>query len=226
TVSGSSASKGETLVDTARNIAALGVGIIVERHQSSGAAALVARSVNCSVVNAGDGQHEHPSQGLLDAYTLWRRFGSLDGRRVAIVGDILHSRVARSNLHCLKALGAQVVFCGPPTMLPFGVRELGVEVTSELDVALEGADAVMMLRIQKERQSDALFPSGAEYHRRWGLTNERAAALKPEAVVLHPGPVNRGLEISPEVADGARSLILEQVENGVAVRKAVLEAVS
>lgn len=226
TVTGSSASKGETLVDTARNIAALGVSIIVVRHQSSGAAALVARSVKCAVVNAGDGQHEHPSQGLLDAYTLWRRFGSLDGRRVAIVGDILHSRVARSNLHCLKALGANVVFCGPPTMLPFGLRELGVEVTTELDVALENADAVMMLRIQKERQSDALFPSSAEYHRRWGLTNERAAALKAEAVVLHPGPVNRGLEISPEVADGERSLILEQVENGVAVRKAVLEAVS
>ncbi|MFZ5440624.1 MAG: aspartate carbamoyltransferase catalytic subunit [Myxococcota bacterium] len=226
TVSGSSASKGETLVDTAKNIAALGVSVIVVRHQSSGAAALVARSVHCAVVNAGDGQHEHPSQGLLDAYTLWRRFGSLEGRRVAIVGDILHSRVARSNLHCLKTLGAQVVFCGPATMLPWGLAELGVEVTTELDRALEGADAVMMLRIQKERQSDALFPSSAEYHARWGLTNERAAALKPEAVVLHPGPVNRGLELSPEVADGQRSLILEQVENGVAVRKAILEAVS
>jgi aspartate carbamoyltransferase catalytic subunit len=226
TVSGSSASKGETLVDTAKNIAALGVHIIVVRHQSSGAAALVARSVGCAVVNAGDGQHEHPSQGLLDAYTLWRRFGTLEGRRVAIVGDILHSRVARSNLHCLKALGAKVVFCGPPTMLPWGLAQLGVEVTTELDRALEGTDAVMMLRIQRERQNDALFPSTAEYHERWGLTNERAAALKPEAVVLHPGPVNRGLELSPEVADGQRSLILEQVENGVAVRKAILEAVS
>lgn len=226
TVSGSSASKGETLVDTAKNIAALGVSIIVVRHQSSGAAELVARSVGCAVVNAGDGQHEHPSQGLLDAYTLWRRFGSLQGRRVAIVGDVLHSRVARSNLHCLTALGARVVFCGPPTMLPWGLDQLGAEVTTELDQALDGADAVMMLRIQKERQSDALFPSAAEYHTRWGLTNERAAGLKPEAVVLHPGPVNRGLELSPEVADGQRSLILEQVENGVAVRKAILEAVS
>ena len=226
TVTGSSAAKGETLVDTAKNIAALGVSIIVVRHQSSGAAALVARSVGCAVVNAGDGQHEHPSQALLDAYTLWRRWGSLEGKRVVIVGDVLHSRVARSNLHCLKALGANVVFCGPPTMLPSALGELGVEVTTRLDVALEGADAVMMLRIQKERQSDALFPSADEYHRRWGLTNERAAALKSEAVVLHPGPVNRGLELSPEVADGQRSLILEQVENGVAVRKAILESVS
>lgn len=226
TVTGSSASKGETLVDTAKNIAALGVSIIVVRHQHSGAAALVARSVGCAVVNAGDGQHEHPSQALLDAYTLWRRWGTLEGKRVAIVGDILHSRVARSNLHCLKALGASLVFCGPPTMLPAGLAELGAEVTTELDTALDRADAVMMLRIQRERQGDALFPTTAEYHARWGLTNERAAALKPEAVVLHPGPVNRGLELSPEVADGQRSLILEQVENGVAVRKAILEAVS
>ncbi len=225
-VTGSSASKGETLVDTAKNIAALGVSIIVVRHQNSGAADLVARSVSCSVVNAGDGQHEHPSQALLDAYTLWRRWGSLEGKRVAIVGDILHSRVARSNLHCMQALGASLVFCGPPTMLPAGLSTFGVQVTSELDVALDGVDAVMMLRIQRERQSDALFPSAAEYHRRWGLTNERAAKLKPEAVVLHPGPVNRGLELSPQVADGQRSLILEQVENGVAVRKAILEAVS
>lgn len=226
TVTGSSASKGETLVDTAKNIAALGVRIIVVRHQHSGAAALVARSVGCSVVNAGDGQHEHPSQALLDAYTLYRRWGSLEGRRVAIVGDILHSRVARSNLHCLKALGARLVFCGPPTMLPYGLEALGIDVTTDFDEALAGVDAVMMLRVQKERMTDALFPSAAEYHERWGLTNERAAALEPEAVVLHPGPVNRGLELSPEVADGQRSLILEQVENGVAVRKAILEAVS
>jgi aspartate carbamoyltransferase catalytic subunit len=226
-LSGSSAAKGETLVDTAKNIAALGVSIIVIRHQSSGAAALVARSVSCSVVNAGDGQHEHPSQGLLDAFTLWRRWsGGLEGKRVAIVGDILRSRVARSNLYCLKALGAQVVLCGPPTMLPVGLDELGADVTTNLDDALAGADAVMMLRIQKERQADALFPSTAEYHALWGLTSERAAALKPETVVLHPGPVNRGLELSPEVADGQRSLILEQVQNGVAVRKAILEAVS
>jgi len=227
TVGGSSASKGETLVDTAKNIAALGVNIIVVRHQHSGAAALVARSVGCAVINAGDGQHEHPSQGLLDAFTLWRRWGgAIEGKRVAIVGDILHSRVARSNVHCLTTLGAKVVLCGPPTLLPTGLHELGVEVTTELDTALAKADAVMMLRIQRERMNDALFPSTAEYHQRWGLTDERAAALKPEAVVLHPGPVNRGLELSPGVADGQRSLILEQVQNGVAVRQAILEAVS
>jgi aspartate carbamoyltransferase catalytic subunit len=226
TVAGSSASKGESLIDTAKNIAALGVKILVVRHGSSGAAALVASVVKCGVVNAGDGQHEHPSQGVLDAFTLWRRFGSLEKRRIVIVGDILHSRVARSNLHALKTLGASVVFCGPSTMLPRAFSALGAEVVSDFDAALEGADAVMMLRIQKERQSEALFPSAEEYHRRWGLTAVRAARLKPEAVVLHPGPVNRGLELSPEVADGHRSLILEQVENGVAVRKAILEALA
>ena len=225
-VSGSSAVKGETLVDTAKNIAALGVSVIVVRHQHSGAANLVASSVNVSVVNAGDGQHEHPSQGLLDAFTLRRRWGTLEGRTVAIVGDVLHSRVARSNLHCLRTLGAQVVVCGPPTLLPSHLAAPGISVTTDLDAALTGADAVMMLRVQRERQAEALFPSSAEYHRRWGLTSARAAKLKPDAVVLHPGPVNRGLELASEVADGNRSLILEQVENGVAVRKAILEAVS
>jgi aspartate carbamoyltransferase catalytic subunit len=226
TVTGSSASKGETLVDTARNIAALGVDVIVIRHPSSGAAALVAQTVRCSVVNAGDGQHEHPSQGLLDAYTLWRRWKGFEGRRVAIVGDVLHSRVARSNLHALHTLGAELVICGPTTMVPVGLARPRVTVTTDLDVALDGVDAVMMLRIQKERQGEALFPSSGEYHRRWGLTVTRAARLKPEALVLHPGPVNRGLELAPEVADGPRSVILEQVENGVAVRKAALEAVT
>lgn len=225
-VSGSSSSKGETLLDTTRNIAALGVDAMVIRHPQSGAPALVASSVDCAVVNAGDGQHEHPSQGLLDAYTLWRRWGSFERRRVAIVGDVLHSRVARSNLHGLRALGVSLVFCGPPTMLPAGLESFGVDVSHDLDWALNEVDAVMMLRIQRERMSDALFPSTAEYQRRWGLTVERAKRLKPEAVVLHPGPVNRGLELAPEVADGHRSLILEQVENGVAVRRAILEAVS
>jgi aspartate carbamoyltransferase catalytic subunit len=226
TVTGSSATKGETLVDTAKNIAALGVSVIVVRHQHSGAANLVAKSVAVSVVNAGDGQHEHPSQGLLDAFTLRRRWGSLEGKTVAIVGDVLHSRVARSNLHCLRALGAKIVFCGPPTLLPTHLGAEGVTVTTDLDLALAQADAVMMLRVQRERQAEALFPSSGEYHRRWGLTVARAAKLKADAVVLHPGPVNRGLELAPEVADGNRSLILEQVENGVAVRKAILEAVS
>ncbi len=226
TVTGSSAAKGETLVDTAKNIAALGVSVMVIRHGHSGAAHLVAKSVAVSVVNAGDGQHEHPSQGLLDAFTLRRRWGALDGKVVAIVGDVLHSRVARSNLHCLRALGAKVVFCGPPTLLPTHLEADGVSVTTDLDKALQDVDAVMMLRVQRERQAEALFPSTAEYHRRWGLTVERASSLKPDAVVLHPGPVNRGLELAPEVADGTRSLILEQVENGVAVRKAILEAVA
>ena len=225
-VSGSSASKGETLLDTAKNIAAMGVQIIVLRHQLSGAAAMVAKAVRCSVVNAGDGQAEHPSQALLDAYTLWRRWGSLDGKRVSIVGDVLHSRVARSNLRCLGLLGAHVTVCGPPTMLPPGLESMGARVTPMMAEALDGADAVMMLRIQKERQSEALFPSAAEYHARWGLTVARADQLKAGTVVLHPGPVNRGLELAPEVADGQSSLILEQVENGVAVRRALLELVS
>ncbi len=227
TVAGSSASKGESLLDTVRNLAAMGPAVLIVRHPSSGAAELVARAVKCAVINAGDGQHEHPSQGLLDAFTLRRRWGgALEGKRVVIVGDVLHSRVARSNLYCLKALGVDVVFCGPATLLPTEVARLGAQVTTDLDAALDGADAVMMLRVQRERQTEALFPSEREYHRRWGLTSDRAEALKAGALVLHPGPVNRGLELSPEVADGLKSVILEQVENGVAVRKAILEAVA
>ncbi len=227
TVAGSSASKGESLLDTVRNLAAMGPAVLVVRHPSSGAAELVARAVKCAVINAGDGQHEHPSQGLLDAFTLRRRWGgSLSGKKVAIVGDVLHSRVARSNLYCLRTLGAQVVLCGPATLLPAEVGRLGAKVTTSLDEAIDGCDAVMMLRVQRERQTEALFPSEREYHRRWGLTSERAAGLKAGALVLHPGPVNRGLELAPEVADGLQSVILEQVENGVAVRKAILETVS
>lgn len=226
TVAGSSASKGETLLDTVKNIASLGPIALVIRHSSSGAAALAASAVSCAVVNAGDGQHEHPSQGLLDAFTLWRRWGSFEGKRIAIIGDVLHSRVARSNLFALKTLGARVVFCGPPTLVPRWFEGLGAEVTWNVDEATLDADAVMMLRLQRERMAEAAFPTEAEYHRRWGLTVERATRLKKEAVVLHPGPVNRGLEIDPEVADGPRSLILEQVSNGVAVRQAILEHVS
>lgn len=226
TVAGSSASKGESLLDTVRNLAAMGPAVLVVRHPSSGAAELVARAVKCAVINAGDGQHEHPSQGLLDAFTLLRRWGALRGKKVAIIGDVLHSRVARSNLYCLRTLGVEVVLCGPATLLPAEVGRLGALVTTELDDALDGADAVMMLRVQRERQTEALFPSEREYHRRWGLTADRARALKAGALVLHPGPVNRGLELAPEVADGLQSVILEQVENGVAVRKAILEAVS
>lgn len=225
TIAGSSASKGETLLDTVRNIAALGPFAIVIRHQASGAAAFAAANVPCSVINAGDGRHEHPSQGLLDTFTLWRKWKTFNGRRVLIVGDVLHSRVARSNLHALKALGARVTLCGPRSLVSEGWAALGAEVDIELDRAIEGADAVMVLRVQRERMADAFFASEREYHQRWGLTIERAQALKPDAVVMHPGPVNRGVEIAPEVADGPRSLILEQVKNGVFVRMAILESV-
>lgn len=223
-VQGSSASKGETLLDTVKNLAAMGPRVLVIRHPSSGAAALAASAVSCHVVNAGDGLAQHPSQALLDAFTLNRRWGSLEGRRIAIVGDILHSRVARSNVQCLSRLGAQVVLCGPPTLLPRTFASLGAAITWSLDDALEGADAVMMLRVQRERQLEAQFPSEAEYHRRWGMTAKRAQRLKAGALILHPGPVNRGLELAPEVADGMSSVILEQVENGIAIRRAILEA--
>ena len=176
------------------------------------------------MINAGDGAHEHPSQALLDAFTLRQRWGRLDGRTVLIVGDVLHSRVARSNLLCLKALGARVVLCGPPTLLPPGLEEMGGEVTHQLDAALPQADAVMCLRLQTERMSEAFLPSQREYSRLFGVTPARAERMKPEALVLHPGPINRGVELSPVVADGPRSVILEQVANGVAVRRAILEA--
>jgi len=221
--SGSSTSKGETLLDTARNIEATGPVAIVMRHKSSGAPHLVAKHVRCAVINAGDGTHEHPSQALLDAFTLRQRWGSLEGRTVLIVGDILHSRVARSNLWCLKALGARVVFCGPPTLLPTGLESLGAEVTSNLDAALPQADAVMCLRLQLERMGEAFLPSTREYSRLFGLNAAREERMKPGALVMHPGPINRGLELAPSVADGPRSVILEQVSNGVAVRRAILE---
>jgi aspartate carbamoyltransferase catalytic subunit len=220
---GSSVSKGETLVDTAKNIDAMGVRTIVMRHAASGAPHLVARNVRACVVNAGDGTHEHPSQALLDALTLTESLGTLEGKRVLIVGDILHSRVARSNLFCLKSLGAQVTFCGPPTLLPTGAEALGARVHDRLDEALEGQDAVMLLRVQLERQTESMFPSAREYARLWGMNAARAARLGKGAVVLHPGPVNRGVELSPEVMDGPRSVILQQVANGIAVRMAILE---
>ena len=220
----SSVSKGESLVDTVRNVEALGANIIVLRHPASGAAHLVSRHVRCSVVNAGDGTHAHPSQALLDAYTLHERWGTLEGKTVAIVGDVLHSRVARSNLYCLTTLGARVVVAGPPTLVPVGLEALGAQVLPSIDAALEEADAVMMLRVQLERQKESMFPSSREYARAFGLTLGRARALKPDAVVMHPGPVNRGVELAPEVADGPANVILEQVANGVAVRMAILEA--
>ncbi len=223
TTAGSSVSKGETLLDTVRNIEALGPAAIIMRHRSSGAPHLVAKHVRCAVINAGDGTHEHPSQALLDAFTLRRRWKGLDGRTVLIVGDILHSRVARSNLLCLKALGARVVLCAPPTLLPVGIGEMGAEVTHALDEALPHADAVMCLRVQNERMGESYFPSPREFARLYGLNPARAEKMKPEAVVMHPGPINRGVELAPAVADGERSVILEQVANGVAVRRAILE---
>lgn len=222
TSSGSSTSKGETLIDTAKNLEAMRPDVLVIRHASSGAPHLVASRVKCAVVNAGDGQHEHPSQALLDAFTLKERFGSLEGRTIAIVGDIRHSRVARSNVLCLTKLGATVKLCGPPTMIPPGIEALGCTTTHDLKTALQGADAVMMLRIQTERITESLFPSGREYSRLYGLDPKKLAWLPEHAVVLHPGPINRGVELSPDVADGPRSVILDQVENGVAVRMAIL----
>jgi aspartate carbamoyltransferase catalytic subunit len=223
----SSVTKGETLFDTARNVEAMRPAALVIRHASSGAPHAIAARIGCSVVNAGDGAHEHPSQALLDAFTLRERWGTLEGKTIAIVGDIAHSRVAGSNIRCLTRLGATVRLCGPPTMLPPGLEQLGepgkVEVHLQLDAALRGADAAMMLRIQLERQDGPpLFPTLREYARLFGLGAHAVEALSRDAVVLHPGPVNRGVELSPAVADGPRSLILEQVENGVYVRMAIL----
>lgn len=220
--SGSSASKGETLVDTARNLDAMHPDVIVVRHGSSGAAELVARHTRAAVINAGDGQHEHPTQGLLDALTLRERLGTLEGRQITIVGDVLHSRVARSNAHALTTLGAKVVFCGPPTLLPKSLTSLGVALETDLKTAVRDADAVMMLRIQLERMEGAYIPSTREYSRTYGLGLGNLSWLREDAIILHPGPVNRGIELAPEVADGPRAVILDQVENGVAVRMAVL----
>jgi aspartate carbamoyltransferase catalytic subunit len=220
--SGSSAAKGETLVDTAKNLDAMHPDVIVVRHFASGAAELVARHTRAAVVNAGDGQHEHPTQGLLDALTLTEALGDLEGREIAIVGDVMHSRVARSNLFALTTLGAKVTLCGPPTLLPREFERLGAKLTHSLETAVRGADAVMMLRVQHERMEGAYLPSAREYSRVFGLGQRQLEWMKPEAVILHPGPVNRGVELSPEVADGPRSVILPQVENGVAVRMAAL----
>jgi len=219
----SSTVKGETLLDTLRVIQAMHVDLIVMRHPSSGAASFVARHLEAGVVNAGDGRHEHPTQGLLDLLTLHRRWpDGFEGRRVAIVGDVAHSRVARSAIHGLCTLGATVVLAGPPTLMPAGVEGLGVAVAPTLDDAVSGADAVMALRLQHERMDQGLLASIGEYARVWGLDRRRVAKLAPGGIVLHPGPLNRGVEIASDVADGPRSVILEQVANGVAVRCAVL----
>jgi len=219
---GSSVEKGESLLDTARNLQAMAPDLIVIRHSCPGVPHYLARNLRAGVVNAGDGAHEHPTQALLDALTIRRRFGRFEGLRVVIAGDITHSRVARSDIWLLTRMGASVVVCAPPTLLPPRIEEMGVKATTEFDAALEGADVVMMLRMQLERQGSSLFPSTREYFKRYGLTAERLARARPEAVVMHPGPMNRGVEIASDVADSDRSLILEQVSNGVAVRMSVL----
>ncbi len=217
----SSVTKGETLLDTARNLEAMNPDMVIVRHASSGAPHLLARHCRFSVVNAGDGAHEHPTQALLDALTMRQRKGRIQGLRVAIVGDILHSRVARSNLWLLKKLGASVTLAGPPTLMPPGLEQLA-KVSYRIDEAIDGADVVMMLRIQLERMSGGYFPTTREYHQRFGLTLERLARAGKDVLVMHPGPMNRGVEIASEVADGPYSVILDQVTNGVAVRMAVL----
>jgi aspartate carbamoyltransferase catalytic subunit len=225
-VAASSVKKGETLIDTAITLNAMRPDIIVVRHHQAGAAHLLARKVDCSVVNAGDGAHEHPTQALLDALTIRRNFGHVEGLTVAICGDILHSRVARSNLIALSALGARVRLVAPSTLLPAGIADFGVEVFTDMKAGLAGADVVMMLRLQRERMTGAYVPSTREYFRFFGLDQEKLAYAKPGALVMHPGPMNRGVEIDSLVADGAQSRIREQVEMGVAVRMAVLEALA
>jgi aspartate carbamoyltransferase catalytic subunit len=223
---GSALSKGESLVDTALNLQAMAPDLIVIRHQHPGAPHLLARRLAAGVINAGDGAHEHPTQALLDAYTIRQRKGRIAGLKVAIVGDIEHSRVVRSNVHLLTRLGAEVTVAGPYTLMPAFVERLGVGVSHSLDEALEGADVVMMLRIQLERQGRTRIPSAKEYFRLFGLTAERLGRAADDVIIMHPGPMNRGVEIASEVADGPFSVILEQVANGVAVRMAVLYLLS
>jgi len=218
----SSLGKGETLIDTAKNIEAMRSHCLIVRHSSAGSPNVLAKALKMPVINAGDGFHEHPTQGLLDAYTIQEKLGAIQGKRVVIVGDIAHSRVARSNIHILKKLGASVAVCGPPTLLPPLPEKLGVDFSYRLEDLLPTADVVIALRIQMERQNKMQIPSLAEYARVWGLNRERAGLLKEEAIILHPGPINRGVEIDPEVADGPRSVILDQVSNGILVRMAVL----
>ncbi len=224
--SASSVVKGETLLDTARNIEAMQADIIVLRHSSAGAADTLARGVKSSVINAGDGWHEHPTQALLDLYTIRQRGMGFEGLRVAIVGDVSHSRVARSNIYALTKLGAEVRVVGPSTMMPWGIEKLGATVHYNMDEGLRGVNVIMMLRLQLERQGRALFPTIREYTRLYGLTAERVRLADPGAIVMHPGPINRGVEIAPDVADSLSSVILDQVANGVAVRMGILYLMS
>src|SRR5881394_1765463 len=223
TASGSAVEKGETLIDTAENLMAMRPDMIVMRHKHPGAPKMLAERLPASIINAGDGAHEHPTQALLDAFTIRERLGRLKGVNVAIIGDIAHSRVVRSNIHLLTKMKANVTLAGPPTLMPFEVEKMGVRVVHSLDKAIDGADVIMMLRIQLERQGMLSFPSLREYYNTFGLTPDRLARANSEAIIMHPGPMNRGVEIASDVADDPRrSVILEQVTNGVAVRMAVL----
>jgi len=218
----SSVSKGETLIDTVNNILAMKVDMVVMRHPKPGAAHFLSQHVNAKIINAGDGAHEHPTQALLDAFSIRRKMGTLEGVKVAIVGDILHSRVALSNIFCLKKMGAEVIVCGPPTLIPRNIESIGVRVEHDLKKALMWCDVANMLRIQMERQDINYFPSIREYSMQYGLNKEVLNSLNKEILIMHPGPINRGVEISSELADSNHSIILQQVENGVAVRMAAL----
>lgn len=220
--SSSSVSKGETLIDTVNNILAMKVDMVVMRHPHPGAGVFLSKHVDAQIVNAGDGAHEHPTQALLDAFSIRERLGSLDGKKIAIIGDILHSRVALSNILCLKKMGAEVTVCGPTTLIPKYIASLGVRVSHNLMETLNWCDVANMLRIQLERQDSAYFPSLREYSMLYGLDKKRLDSLNKEILIMHPGPINRGVEITSDVADGKHSIILDQVENGVAVRMAVL----
>ncbi len=222
----SSVSKGETLLDTAQNLEAMAPDIIVVRHASAGAPHLLGRECRSSIVNAGDGMHEHPTQALLDGLTVRQMKGRIEGLKIAIIGDIAHSRVARSDTILFHKLGAEVLVCGPPTLIPLDFHKLGARITGHIEEALESADVVMMLRVQHERQSEAFFPSTREYYNFYGLTRERLRLAKKDTIVMHPGPMNRGVEIDSDVADGPSSVILDQVTNGVAARMAVLYLLS
>lgn len=221
-VTTSSVVKGESLIDTALNVQALGADFIIIRHSSSGAPHLLSKNISASVINAGDGINEHPTQALLDAFTIKEKKNRIEGLRIAIVGDILHSRVAKSNIYLLTKFGAEVRLIGPPTLVPLELESIGVKVFHDMDSGLRNTDVVMMLRIQMERQGRGFFPSTLEYSKYWGLTTERLSIADIDAIVMHPGPMNRGVEIASEIADGTRSVILEQVTNGLAVRMAVM----
>jgi aspartate carbamoyltransferase catalytic subunit len=220
--SSSSVTKGETLKDTARNIEAMKIDMVVVRHNAAGSADFLSKVINANIINAGDGQHEHPTQGLLDMYTLREKFGTLEGLHVCIVGDVLHSRVARSNIFGLQTMGAKVSVCGPATLMPRGIEQLGVDVYHHIDDVLPKVDALNVLRIQMEREAGGYFPSLREFHRFFGVTKERLDKAGKPITILHPGPINRDVELSADVADGPHSVILEQVLNGVAIRMAVL----